>query len=103
MYFCNYAHFNIILVTFGNSCFEDLTSHHSTVPSAGRVSPIEIDSAGSRLVEGSGIFQRTYNFRSVSHVLTENTNFNAYVSPVNLFVYVKLASEREGRVSETQE
>jgi len=103
MYFYNYAHFNIILITFGNSYFEDLTSHHSTVPSAGRVPPTEISCAGSRLVEGSAIFQRTCNFGSVSHVLTENTNFNAYVSPLNIFVYVKLASEREKRVSETQE
>jgi hypothetical protein len=38
----------------------------------------------------------------MSLVLTENTNFHAYVSPVNPFVYVKLASEREERIYETQ-
>ena len=35
--------------------------------------------------KGSAIFQRTCNFGSVSHVLTENTNFNGYVSPVTPF------------------
>jgi hypothetical protein len=76
--------------------------NQSTVPSAGSVPPVDISCAGSRLVERSAIFQRTCNFGSVSHVLTKKTNFNAYVSPVNPFVYVKLASEREERISETK-